>query len=641
MKRKNSKLISSLQVVLIIRLLIVLFIFSLSRIALFTFNTELFSSFSFWDILTAYFAGFRFDISILFIFSLVLIIGNTLPLPFRKNTSYQKNLNGFSIIAFSIVIFLNISDVVYYRFTLKRTTYDIVALMESNDGFIHLIPTFIIDFWQVSLAGILLIILLIYLYFKIGLDNKKENISWRFYLRNSLYFILWSAVVVLGIRGGTQLKPINMVDASLYVKPPLTPLVLNTPFTIIKSYGQEGLQELNYFNEEELEAIYNPIQSYGDTMEGVPKSIKNVVVIILESFSSEHIGYLTKKKTFTPFLDSLFEHSLVFSGTANGKRSIDGIPAILSALPTLSNEAFLNGPYAMNQIEGLASTLSENSYQTAFFHGGKNGTMSFYSYTISSGFEAYYGLDEYPNEDDYDGHWGVWDEEYLRYFAAMQNDFQEPFFTTLFTLSSHHPYSIPKKYKNKFPKGDLKIQETIAYTDMSLRKYFERVKKEEWYSNTLFVFTADHTSEGASPFYRNSLGQYSIPIAFFAPGDSLMPTRSNRNPVQQTDLFPSILDYIGINDTVLCFGNSVFSPLSHPIAVNYNNNILQLVDSTYLLQIDGEKVVGVYQYKKDSLLKKNLINKADISNLLELQKAFSQQYNNRMIQNRLKADSHE
>lgn len=515
-------------------------------------------------------------------------------------------------------------------------SYEIIAFVESDGGFIDLIPSFLVDFWFVVLSILISGILLITLFFRIRLTTVKEKATRKFFAVNGLLFIFWIAFIVIGIRGGTQLIPLTIVDASKHVEPPLTPLVLNTPFTMIKSYGQKGLQELDFYPEDEAKVIFNPIKSYTPLphFSGKPE---NVVLLILESFSSEHIGYLSGKESYTPFLDSLFEHSLVFKGAANGKRSIEGIPAILSSLPTFTTESFLNGPYAMNQIEGLAKTLSSKGYQTAFFHGGRNGTMNFDAYSKSAGFTSYIGMDEYPAKEDYDGHWGIWDEEFFGFVEDQLNNFSEPFFASIFTLSSHHPYQIPSKYKGKFPKGKGEIQQAIAYTDFAMKQFFEKAKKEPWFSKTLFVITADHTSEGTSPSYRNSLGQLSIPIAFFSPTDTLLKSRSSKSPVQQSDIFPSIIQYLGIKDSILYFGNSVFDPNTDAFAINYYGDF-QLLDSAYLLQFSGLEPVSLYAYKKDSLLKNNLIDSVDYSHLLELQRAINQQYNNRMIQNKLRAE---
>lgn len=617
------------------RLLLIFIVLVLSRMSLYAFNTSLFNGFPFLEIFRALIVGIRFDLSVMAMISALFILANTLPFKGRQNKAYQSIINTITIVLVMIAVSFNMSDAIYYRFTLKRMTFDIFSYLGTMNNIGDLAPRFLFDFWYAAVLAILLILLLIYGFRKLRFKSEKEVSNQRYYIKNSVIFIFSAALIIIILRGGFQLKPINIVDASLHAPAPLSPIVLNTPFTIIKSFGQTGLVLRSDFNEKELEEIYTPLKSYSK-IPGIAAARNNVVILILESFSSEHIGYLSHKKSFTPFLDSLFQHSLVFPGIANGKRSIEGIPAILSALPTLSDESFLNGAYAANQIEGIAASLHNQGYQTSFYHGGKNGTMSFDSYASSAGFENYYGKNEYPNEEDYDGHWGIWDEPYLQYFGIELSKEEEPFMAALFTLSSHHPYQIPEKYKGEFPKGDLEIQQAIAYTDHSLKLFFNSIKDKEWYQNTLFVISSDHTSEGASAAYQNSLGQFSIPIVFFAPGDTLLKTRSQKTLVQQTDIYPSVMHYLGIEDSFIAFGNSVFEDSSPDFALNFFNQKLQCMDSLFLLQFEGQKLQSIYAYQSDSLLQDNLKDKVDVSMLEEYQKAFIQQYNNRMIRNQLK-----
>ncbi|NPD46207.1 LTA synthase family protein [Lentimicrobium sp. S6] len=618
----------------------ILLVLVLSRVSLYVFNFQLFSGFTTSDIAWAIFVGLRFDLSVLFMLSALFIIGNTIPMPFRSAKVFQAIIKVPTLIALTLAIFLNLSDAIYYRFTLKRMTFDIFSYLSSMETFWEVAPRFLVDFWYAFLMAIVLLVFLVFSFNGVRVKVNRNPWSIKTFILQTVIFIVSMGIVIIGIRGGFQLKPINIVDASLHAPARLSPVVLNTPFTIIKSVGQTGLELKSDFTEVELEKNYQPVQSY-PPLDSVPEPIKNVVVLILESFSSEHIGYLSHQKSFTPFLDSLFEHSLVFSGIANGKRSIEGIPAILSALPTLSDESFLNSPYAGNQIEGLAHSLNHYNYQTAFFHGGNNGTMSFDAYASAAGFQEYYGKNEYPNPEDYDGHWGIWDEKYLQYFTEELTEFKEPFLAALFTLSSHHPYQIPAEYTGKFPKGKLQIQQAIAYSDFALKQFFTSAKTKDWYQNTLFVITADHTSEGAEAAYQNSLGQFSIPIAFFAPGDTLMTRRSKKKLVQQTDIYPSILHYLGMQDSIIAFGNSIFEGSSRIFAVNYFNGNLQMMDEEYLLQMEDGNPKSLYEYRKDSLLKNNVLNKRDINDLVTFEKAFQQQYNNRMIQNQIRIKNHE
>lgn len=94
------------------------------------------------------------------------------------------------------------------------------------------------------------------------------------------------------------------------------------------------------------------------------------------------------------------------------------------------------------------------------------------------------------------------------------SQFKEPFHSAIFTLSSHHPYFVPDKYKNKFPRVYLENSECIGYADYSLRQFFDSAKKTKWYNNTLFILTADHGSLSKNSFYNNPVGNLTIPILF-------------------------------------------------------------------------------------------------------------------------------
>src|SRR6185369_8592326 len=113
----------------------------------------------------------------------------------------------------------------------------------------------------------------------------------------------------------------------------------------------------------------------------------------------------------------------------------------------------------------------------------------------------------------------------------------------IFTISSHHPYGIPEKYKGRFRKGTLPIHESIQYADYSLQKFFETAMHTSWFDSTLFVITGDHTALSEKPFYQNHVGMYSVPIIFFQPHDSLSGIRTTT--AQQIDILPSVLDYLG------------------------------------------------------------------------------------------------
>ena len=279
---------------------------------------------------------------------------------------------------------------------------------------------------------------------------------------------------------------------------------------------------------------------------------KNVVIIILESFGRENI-----QRGQTPFLDSLITKSLFFeNGFANGKLSIDAVPSTLSSIPSLMNHSLITSSYSINDVYGLPKILKDNGYSTSFFHGAFNGSQNFDQYCKVAGFDNYFGKNEYEGPESFDGTWGVFDEDFFQFFCKKMGTFKKPFFSTIFSISSHNPYTIPEKYNGKFPKGRTKIDESVAYADYALKLFFESAKRQDWYNNTLFVLTADHTSsEQIESKFKTNVGKFRIPILFFNRGDKTFGGISFRN-MQQIDIAPSIIDLLNIKTKMVTFGKS-------------------------------------------------------------------------------------
>jgi phosphoglycerol transferase MdoB-like AlkP superfamily enzyme len=447
---------------------------------------------------------------------------------------------------------------------------------------------------------------------------------------------LFIGAVIGGFKHST--RPITLSNAGEYVKYPReTNLVLNTPFSIFRTVGKTKIQKVKYFEDEkELASVFNPVHLPNDTVAFKPE---NVVVILLESFSKEFFGAFNKDKPgykgYTPFLDSLIQHSKTFQYSfSNGRKSIDGPPSALASMPSLG-VPFVLTPYANNKFNSLATTLGDKGYHTSFFIGHPNGAMGYTSFTKLAGFQHYFGLDEYGNAGDSDGLWGIWDHKFLPFFARKVNEFPKPFFTTLFTLSSHHPFKLPQEFEGKFKGGNKPILKCIEYTDYSLRELFKTISKEPWYKNTLFVFTADHcSSDIIFDESRTNWGYYSVPVIFFKPDNSL--AEFSQNISQQADIMPSVLGYLHYDKPYFAFGRDIFREDREPIAFNYND-AYNIYEGEYLLTFNGEKTIGLYNFVQDKMLTKDLkAERLDVVERMERKvKALIQQYNNRLIENRL------
>jgi len=614
-------------------LVLALVFFGLSRLVFFGFTSDLFPQIhedGFWWVFAH---GLRFDLSAFAYFNLIFIVLLLIPTRQREKKAYQKILQSLFVGFNGLILFLNLADVVNVEFTGKRMTADTFEFILQGDDLNFVAIDFIKDYWFLPLIALTMTLAMRSIYILLQKNQfflHRSKITWSCFI-SSLFAL---GLTVLAMRGGTQLRPIKNIHASYHGQGRYVPLILNAPFSILSTLSEKGLKEVKYFKPEDIPKYFEAEKKFNaDTA-----IKKNVVIIILESFSREYVGYYNKHQGYTPFLDSLTQHSTVCENAyANGKKSIEGIPAILSGIPALTDKPYILSQYGTQKTNSIASLLSKQSYDCSFYHGGNPGTMGFDAYAEMAGFHSYVDLSKYPNyENDFDGKWGIFDEPFFQFYKSELDRKKEPFFSTIFSLSSHHPYSIPDEHLGKFPKGEIPIHETIGYTDYALRRFFEEAKKSNWFENTLFVITADHTFTATHKEYQNSNGLYEIPLIFYKPSDTL--NKSITKICQQTDILPSIVDELGLSAKLICYGNSIWTEKG--FAVNYLNNLYQFIENDYLLQFNGEKSLALYHTHSDPLLKNNLLlTEVNRTQTMENKlKALIQDYNYRMINNQLQLD---
>ncbi|MBS1951206.1 MAG: Phosphoglycerol transferase-like protein [Cytophagales bacterium] len=633
----------NIYVALILSLLLVLLLYSVSRVAFYFFNTPFFPAMNASRMLTIMAGGLRFDLSATLYSNSLFILLMIVPLSIRFHPGYQKTLKWIFLIVNSIAFAINTSDFIYYRFTLRRTTLSVIDQFKNEGNLFKLGFQFVLDYWYATLFWVVLVVLLYAGFKKITYSGPQLKNRLSFYGVGILAMLLSIYLFVGGARGGFRgsTRPITLSNAAAYAETPNEiALVLNTPFALMRTAKANVIKKVNYFtSDENLRKTFDPIRSLSDT--GQFKK-ENVVILILESFSKEFVGVYNKDmmagayKGYTPFLDSLIGVSYAFQySLANGRKSIDAMPSVVCSIPSIEVPYILSH-YSGDKINSLASLLKPEGYYTAFFHGAPNGSMGFDAFANMAGFDHYFGKTEYNNDNDFDGIWGIWDEPFLQFFAEKMNTFPQPFFTTLFTVSSHHPYQLPEGYENKFKGGPKLVHRTIEYTDYSLRKFFNKARKMPWFEHTLFVISADHASaEIQLPEYNSAWGYFSIPIFFYKPGEG---GRSMKDEIiQQIDIMPSVLGHLHYPKPYLAFGQNVFAGNGRQVAVNYLDNTYQLFRGDYLFQFDGNKPKALYTFKTDRFLKNNLILQLPdtVKSMENYLKAFVQQYNNRMVDNSL------
>lgn len=604
-------------------------LYALCRLIFYICNRSYFSDISTGELVSLFFYGLRFDAFSIAALNALYILLCILPFKFYYSKGYQKTLAIIFILFNAFGLLLNFIDFAFFPYIQKRMTYDVVNFaFGGQSDILKLIPHFLSDFWYLVLIFFLLIWVMIRVHNRIRKQDQPVEVKATIKTAISyfLIFALITGTTLIGIRGGLQRIPIVFLDAALYTSPKYIPLVINTPFSVLKSAELTEIQPLTFFDEQTLNSIYSPVHP-ADT--GTFKNY-NVCVIALESFSKEFTG-ISNRKSYTPFLDSLMRQSITFGNAiANEKTSINGIPAILASAPCFLDNHYLNSAYSNNIIQTLPNLLKDKGYYSVFYHGGTNGTMNFDSFAKLAGYDAYYGRTEYNNEKDYDGQWGIWDEPFLVRTVQEMSKLKAPFMTSIFTLSSHNPYKIPKAYEGKFDKGNMEIHQCIGYTDHALRRFFAEAQRQPWFDNTLFVLCPDHTSISDDPFYANSIGQYSIPIIFYKKG---MTPEMNPKTVQQIDIMPTVLNYLNYDKAYYSFGNDMFSDKKQP-CIFYNQPSYYCVDDSIFYVLNQYTLAEAYAYRRDSLLQQNLIGTYNNKDLQNFCKAFIQRYNNDVLNNK-------
>ena len=609
-----------------------LVIFSVCRLAFWLQNLHYFGGASARDLVASFVYGIRFDLcAAAYALSLVFVLA-LLPVRFRGQKWYFRVVKWlFVFVNFGILV-VEFTDAGMFAFMFRRLTVgDWILIINTVNTF----PSLFAEHWY-------LILLLIGLIYGLAKCFDKLMLSvWELWLgwwRELAMFFCSLLVLVLVMRGGWQTRPLSPSAAALFVtEQRVSPLVGNTLLNLIFSSQLVALQPLNYFSETALEAKFPIFFEHSRTNPTATKC--NIVIIALESFGCEYLNtYNPDAKGVTPFLDSLLARSFHADiSYANGLRSNQGIAAILTGIPQLMDQPWQYSSYQNSQVDGLATLLKRDGYETGFCHLSIPGSMEFDRLSAICGFDHFYDMTAHPLQSSlYDGQWGIWDDDALQFFANTISKYRQPFMGFAFTITSHHPYKVPDSYEKKYPNLDPLFRAT-QYTDDALRHFFETASQQTWYQNTVFVLTADHIGRAFSPDFQAKEQRYRIPICFFRPDGKL--TQTPPKIAQQLDIVPTVLGQIGYNRPYMTFGRDLLDSTTSNRGFNYtfSENNYQISDTAWTLTFDGERVTGLYRQLSDKLLQHNLCGKnlAAEARLIQQIKMVRQQHNHAFLKNRL------
>lgn len=568
-----------------------LLIFTISLLALYSgirilflgWNFVHFREFSASEIAVCFLQGLRFDaatvVPIVFLTFLALLI------PVRLLRFLALNV---ITLGHAVLIFGNFIDVELVNFMGRRFTKSSLYLASEGQTTNMLQYGFLATATFIGLAVFLVICYKNY--FKIHPLLSAGSVR----VKALLLVVMIPLVVIFG-RGGLQYKPISFVDAKVLPHTYAHHLVSNTSFTFLKSFGKSGFQKEKYFSDAEMRKYLNPEQT---TKKNTAQDAKgyNLVVFIVESLSKEYLS-----PTRTPHLTELIKKGVYFDKSyANGRRSIEGIASILAGIPALMEEPFLNSEFATNEFMGLGQLFKKQKYQTSFFHGATNGTMRFDVFTKASGFDQYFGKNEYPDKNQDDGFWGIYDEPFLQFACEKMTEFKSPFASVVFTLSSHQPFKTPESFDKTYraEANEPPILKTISYVDFSLKNFMACAQKQTWFDKTIFLFVADHTGPAMDEASSDFEQKFEIPILFYAKKPEILQGLNPNQYAQQIDLFPTLNDLFRL-------GYLNTNHLARTLYKQGPKTIALYSDQTYHLVGDTEKtenhLKAIKQYFSEGL----------------------------------------
>ena len=625
--------------ILIYRIFLVYINYTFCRLLFVYFNNDLLQIDNFLQLTKLLYHGIRFDsMSIVYINSIFILLSI---IPFKINTSkiYQDVLIWIYFIFNGIGMLLNFIDFEYYRFNLNRLMSSFLEAIESEPNKSELILHYIFDYYHILIIYLTFLFVWIFLYKMVKLKDQLSFRNKNYYLSSLFIFLFTAVFCVMGARGGDLKKstrPITIIDAMDNVNNPQhADIILNTPFTILKTLFKKPFKLINKFNNDEILNELNTIKQYNRVLKDPSP---NVIIFILESMGREYWGSMNKERKikdfigFTPFLDSLAEHSLVFSNAfATSRKSIHAMPSILAGIPSFEI-SYTSTPYSKQKIESIVSIANSMDYNTSFFHGASNGSMGFLGFSNTLGFKNYYGRNEFNNDDEYDGYWGIWDEPFLQFTKETLDNKKQPFLATVFTITSHEPYVIPKKYDNRFNQGLIPMHKCVLYTDFSIKKFFDESKNSDWFKNTIFLFTADHSNKSYYPYYQKTINRFANPIMIYIPNSEF---KGEVNSLaSHMDIYPTIVDLIGYKKPFRSWGKSLVTRDNlNSIVVNYLGGGSYFIMNDSLISVhNGEKAIGFYDIQ-DKNFKDNLIHKRNkkMNDLERKGSIFLQDYFNRII----------
>jgi phosphoglycerol transferase MdoB-like AlkP superfamily enzyme len=417
----------------------------------------------------------------------------------------------YILIIFSVIII--VSDANLYSYWGFRMDYTPMLYLKTPAEAMASVTTLKIILFLITI--ILLIIPSIYFYNRL-IDRLFSNFRrLRYWLPWSLFMLLLWGALIIPIRGGFGVAPINAGSVYFSKNMFLNHTAINAVWNVgTSAFTQKPVKNPYEFGDLSL------ARSVVDTLtlkKGLPVKVLNtsrpdIIIIVLESFSGYLIGPLGGDSLITPNFNRYAREGILFSQFyASGTRTDKAMPAVLNGYPAQPAQSIIKEPKKSQTLPSLVKILTNNGYHSSFWYGGEINFANFNSFVIASGFHDIITRNNF-DPVNYNSKWGVHDHILFKTLEDSMKTPREPFLKVVLTLSSHEPFDVPME--PVFTGSDVmtKYKNSIYYTDKVLGEFLDWAKQTEWWKNTLIIMVADHAARVLSDMPNYKQNVFKIPM---------------------------------------------------------------------------------------------------------------------------------
>lgn len=498
------------------------------------------------SLLKSFFIGARYDFSIVSTFILTGFLLAAIILLIPKTKILARIIFTLWLgIANTAILFLSVAEFPFYANYTSRLNHLFFEYLTDPKELI------------VTLSGIVPLIPMAILFVLVGLvmwylgDQISRAFTYgahdKVWLR-MLLIVFMAGIILVGIRGGVQRRPLNWGEAFFSSHNFLNQLALNGSYNLLaqaKIFVKEQQNQITskrFYTEGEAREIIAQIKKREPAPNPVIKfdSKPNVVVIVMESFAPKYIGAMGAPISMTPNFDDMVGKGIFFTSFyAAATRTSRALTSLLLSYPPLPGVNLTKKVEAQQFIPSVAYYMNKQGYTSLFLYGGDKNFEGMAGFFTNSGFQNFYGSERLKGI-----HYnpiGLYDEDLFNNAVKLFNNQGNPFFAVIMTLTNHGPYTVPDYYAKEEKNINKKELLAFKYSDYALGKFFEEAQKRDWYKNTVFFITSDHSAL----FHDFDETRFKIPMLIYSP---LITERKEITSVaSQLDFAPSLLNMLGLD----------------------------------------------------------------------------------------------